>query len=154
MFNIPGDKFPTPTILRKDKSKFDIIPFNSNVSLKYKKMAGLGYFRTARTHTCSNEEYIHQSNIVKTILTEKGFPPGIIRELENLETNPSKDNKGKKFTGTTVYNEVSKRHSFIKQIFNKSKLNKETYYLPTDIPDQKLEQYIFTIKKMRTKLNF
>ena len=79
IFNLPGNKFPTTTVLRKDKSKFDIIPFNSNVSMKYKKMTGLGYFRTVKTHTCLNEEYINQSNIVKTILNEKGFP----QELKN-----------------------------------------------------------------------
>lgn len=44
IFNIPGNKFPTTTVLLKDKSKFDVIPFNSNGSLKYNKMAGLGYF--------------------------------------------------------------------------------------------------------------
>ena len=27
--------------------------------------------------------YIHQSNIVKTILKEKGFPQKLIKELEN-----------------------------------------------------------------------
>ena len=42
-------------------------------------MTGLGYFRTVKTHTCLNEEYINQSNIVKTILNEKGFP----QELKN-----------------------------------------------------------------------
>ena len=78
-FNLPGNKFPTTTVLRKEKYKFDIIPFNSNVSMKYKKMAGLGYFRTVKTHTCSQEKYINQINIVKTILNEKGFP----QELKN-----------------------------------------------------------------------
>ena len=43
IFNIPGEKHPTTNMLRKPNSKFDIIPFNSNVSLKFRKMAGLGY---------------------------------------------------------------------------------------------------------------
>ena len=37
IFNVPGENTPTTTVLRKPNSKFDIIPFNSNVSLKYKK---------------------------------------------------------------------------------------------------------------------
>ena len=49
IFNIPGEKHPTTTILRKLNSKYDIIPFNSNVSLKFRKMAGLGYYKTIKT---------------------------------------------------------------------------------------------------------
>ena len=153
IFNLPGIIFPTTTVLRKDKSKFDIIPFNSNVSMKYKKMAGLGYFRTVKTHTCSNEEYINQSNIVKAILKEKGFPQELINKLEKPERKTT-DTKVKKFIGTTVFDKVSNRHIYVKQIFRKSILNKDTHYLPTDVPGKKLEQYIFTIKKMRNKLNF
>ena len=37
-------------------SKYDIIPYKSNVNIKYKKMAGLGYLRTNRTQTTLNEE--------------------------------------------------------------------------------------------------
>ena len=53
--------------------------------MKYKKTAGLGYFRTVKSHTCSQEEYINQINIVKTILNEKEFPQELIKELENPE---------------------------------------------------------------------
>ena len=45
-------------------------------------MAGLGYFRTIRTHTCSVIEEIQQKNIVKMILKEKGFPKNLIKKLE------------------------------------------------------------------------
>ena len=54
-------------------------------------MAGLGYFRTVKTHTCSNEEYINQNNIVQTILKEKGFPKELIKELENPDKKTTKD---------------------------------------------------------------
>jgi len=121
--------------------------------MKYKKMAGLGYFRTVKTHTCSNEEYINQSNKVKAILKEKGFPQELIKELENPDKKTT-DTKVKRFIGTTVFDKVSNRHIYIKQIFRKSILNKDTHYLPTDVPGKKLEQYIFTINKMRNKLNF
>jgi len=33
-------------------------------------------------------------------------------------------------------------------------INLDNYYVPMDIPDKKLEQYIFTVKKMRKTLNF
>ena len=42
IFNVPGENTPTTTVLRKPNSKFDIIPFNSNVSLKYKKNGRAG----------------------------------------------------------------------------------------------------------------
>ena len=121
--------------------------------MKYKKTAGLGYFRTVKSHTCSQEEYINQINIVKTILKEKGFPQELINKLEKPERKTT-DTKVKKFIGTTVFDKVSNRHIYVKQIFRKSILNKDTHYLPTDVPGKKLEQYIFTIKKMRNKLNF
>ena len=76
--------------------------------------------------------YIHQSNIVKTILKEKGFPPGLIKQLENSDKKTTKDTKVKRFIGTTVFDKVSNRHVYVKQIFSKSLLNKETHYLPTD----------------------
>ena len=41
IFSIPGELNPTTTVLRKANTKYDIIPFISNVSVKYKKMAGL-----------------------------------------------------------------------------------------------------------------
>ena len=84
IFNIPGEKHPTTTILRKPNSKYDIIPFNSNVSLKFRKMVGLGYYITIKTHTCTEEEKLQQINIVRTILKEKGFPKYLISELEKV----------------------------------------------------------------------
>ena len=153
IFNIPGEKHPTTTILRKPNSKFDIIPFNSNVSNKYKKMAGLGYYKTIKTHTCTEEEKVQQLNIVRTILTEKGFPKSVITELEKHENINEKEDI-KRFIGTTVFDNVSKRHKIIKSIIKKSELSQEKFYLPADIPGKKLEQYIFSIRKMKEKLNF
>jgi len=53
IFNFPNEKNPIRTILRKPNSKYDMIPFNSNVSPKYEKITGLGYFKTKQKHTCS-----------------------------------------------------------------------------------------------------
>ena len=154
IFNMPGENKPITTVLRKPNSKFDIIPFNSNVSLKYKKMAGLGYFRTIRTHTCSVIEEIQQKNIVKMILKEKGFPTNLIKKLENQQYEKTKGENPKKFLGITVFDNVSKRHNFVRNVFKHSILDKEKYYLPADVPGRKFEQYIFTIKKMKEKLQF
>jgi len=134
IFNIPGENRPTTTVLRKPNSKFDVIPFNSNVSLKYKRMAGLGYFRTIKTHTCSVIEEVQQKKKVKMILREKGFPKKFIKDLENTKSDNNKDEKTKRFIGTTVFNNVSKRHMFVRNVFKKSLINKETYYLPANVP--------------------
>ena len=151
ILNIPGEKTPTTTVLRKPNSKFDIIPFSSNVSLKYKK---IGYFKTIKTHTCSREEEIQQKKIVNLILRKKGFPKNLIKELENTQSIRPKNEKTKKFLGVTVFDNVSKRHNFIKNVLKKSVIDKEKYYLPTDVPGKKLEQFIFTVKKMKHKLQF
>ena len=54
--------------------------------------------------------------IVRTILTEKGFPKSLITELEKHESNTEKADI-KRFIGTTVFDNVSKRHKIIKEIF-------------------------------------
>ena len=46
--------------------------------MKYKKMTGLGYFRTNKTHTTSIEELANQNRIVERLLKEKGFPAQLI----------------------------------------------------------------------------
>ena len=62
---------------------------------------------------------------------------------------------GKKiFLGTTVHDKVSFRHKFVKTLFVKSGLEFDKYYMPVDVPGRKLEQFIFTVKKMRYKLGF
>ena len=46
------------------------------------------------------------------------------------------------------------RHYFVKEFVIESSINLDNYYIPMDNPDKKLEQYIFTVKKMRKTLNF
>ena len=41
-------------------------------------------------------------------------------------------------------------NNFVKSIL----INLEKYYMPMDIPDYKLEQFVFTIKKMQKKIKF
>ena len=40
----------------------------------------------------------------------------------------------------TTYDSVSKRHKYVKQVIGNSKLDKDVYYLPAEIPGEKLEQ--------------
>jgi len=46
------------------------------------------------------------------------------------------------------------RHKFVKNVINNSTINKELYYLPAEIPGTKLEQFFFTIKKMKNQRRF
>ena len=46
-----------------------------------------------------------------------------------------------------MFDNVSKRHVFVKNVFKNSKLDKDIYYFPAEIPGRKLEQFIFSIKK-------
>ena len=121
IFNFPGQSKPTTTVLRKASSKYDIIPFNSNISEKYKMMAGLHYFNTNKTHTSSIRELSNQNQIVKTILQEKVFQNTKLEKLGKLVKNSQKNKKRK---GTTVFDNVSKRHVFVKNVFKNSKLDK------------------------------
>ena len=92
--------------------------------------------------------------IVKMILKEKGFPRNLIKKLENHQYENTKSENAKKFLGITVFDNVSKRHKFVRNVFKHSLIDKEKYYLPADVPGRKFEQYIFTLNKMKEKLQF
>ena len=57
IYNNPATQTPYTTVLRKSQNKYNIIPPNSNTHPRFKQMAGLGYFRTFRTH-CSTQKEI------------------------------------------------------------------------------------------------
>ena len=154
IINIPEEKYPFTTVLRKENSKYDVIPFNSNVSDKYKKMAGLCYFRTNRTHTSSKKELENQNMIVEKLLRKKGFPNRFIQNIKSKNKGKDQGKEKKKFTGITVYNNISQRHIFVKNVVKNSILDKETHYLPAEVPGKKIEQFVFTINKMKKQLNF
>ena len=154
IINFPGEKYPFTTVLRKENSKYDVIPFNSNVSDKCKKMAGLCYFRTNRTHTTSKKELENQNRIVESLLRKKGFPIRFIQDLKLTMKRTEDGKEKKKFTGTTVYDKVSQRHIFVKNVVKNSSLDKNTHYQPAEVPGKKIEQFVFTINKMKRQLNF
>ena len=144
---------PFPTVLRKENNKYNITPPTSNVSKKYKNMAGLGYFRTARMLCSSPEELRNQYRTIQHILRLKGFSKQLINEIQTTKIISDKKPL-KRFISTVIFDEISQQHRFLQNLFKHSKINLDNYYLPTDVPGTKLEQHIFTVKKMRAKLNF
>ena len=117
-------------------------------------MAGLCYFRTNRTHTSTKKELFNQDRIVQNLLEEKGFSKTLIQEMKTKENPYNQETERENFTGLTVYDKVSNRHKFVKNVIKNSNLDTSKYYLPADIPGKKIEQFVFTIKKMRKQLNF
>ena len=155
IFNDPSSIIPCTSVLRKENFKYDIIPFTSNVPHHFKMMAGISYFRTARSHTNSKFELKNQNKIVHTILKLKGFPVPLINRMKTRRTDqPSKTDPAKKFLGTTTFDKISLRHFFVNQVFTESAIDQDLFFRPMSIPGPKLEQYVFTIKKMRNILNF
>ena len=64
IYNNPKTKIPLTTVLRKSQNKYNIIPPNSNTHKRYKRMAGLSYFKTARTHTSTSKELQNQFSVI------------------------------------------------------------------------------------------
>ena len=84
------------TVLRKQNNKYNIIPPNSNVAWKYKKMAGNGYFRTARTHCSTSRERNNQYKIIHHILRLKGFSKNQISKIQNPIKSDKKQDRNLK----------------------------------------------------------
>ena len=99
----------------------------------------------------SEKELRNQYRVIHTILECKKFTEKERRKIQ--KTEPKTSEPKKRFLSKTVYDEVSKRH-FVHKIFKKLHIDKDKYYAPMEIPGVKLEQMIFTIKKMRRKLEF
>ena len=154
IYNNPNSTSPYTTILRKDNFKYDIIPVNSNVNEHFKMMAGLAYFRNTRTHTTTKVEQRNQNRIVSAILQLKGFSKSKIKKMRLFRTTQRTESPIKKFLGTTIFDKISLRHTYVKKVIKRSSLDLSYYYTPMDIPGPKLEQFVFTIKKMRKLLNF
>ena len=154
IFNDPSSTTPYTSVLRKDNFKYDIIPENSNVNDHYKLMAGSTYFRTTRTHSSSKIEQQNQFKVVTTILKLKGFSKSKIRRMSTQHRQPRLCSHAKKFLGTTTFDKISLRHHYVKKVVKHSGIDLNSFYIPMEVPGPKLEQYIFTIKKMRKTLNF
>ena len=66
--NDPHSSIPFTTVLQNENNKYNIISQNSNTHQKYKKMAGLSYFKTARTHSSSEQQLTNQYRLIHAIL--------------------------------------------------------------------------------------
>ena len=94
VINFPKQINPMTSVLRKPNNKYNITPPNSNVSWKFKKMAGVSYFHTARTHCTDKKELQNQLKIVRGILELKGFSKNQVKCME-LHKKKDKPNKVK-----------------------------------------------------------
>ena len=118
---------PYTTVLRKPQNKYKIIPPGSNTHSKYKQMAGLSYFNTARTHTVTRKECKNQIKVIHSILECKGFNKNQTKEMQNIRRKVNQEKR--KFLSKTCYNEVT-RHKFVLKIFKVCNINPEKYYKP------------------------
>ena len=152
LYNNPKTNIPFTTVLRKSQNKYNIIPPSSNTHKRYKRMAGLSYFHTARMHTGTTTELKNQFAVIQAILECKGFSAKQIKQMEKYKSKEVKQRK--RFLSKTVFNEVSDRHKYILKAFKTCNIDPEKYYMPMEITGKKLEQMVFTIRKIRTKLGF
>ena len=152
IYNKPGLVNPLTTVLRKPNNKYNIIPPDSNVAHHYKKMAGLSYFRTIKLLSSDPEEYIRQRTVVSHILKSKRFSIPAISKMGCVSKKTV--HVSKRFLSTITFDQVTNRHKFITKMIRQFKLDPDKYYRPACIPGVKLENLIFTIRKMRGKLCF
>ena len=152
IYNNPETREPYTTVLRKAQNKYNIIPPKSNTHPKFKRMAGLGYFRTVRTHCSTQKEIQNQFKVVYAILKCKGFNKQQIKRMEKFKTGKIKEMK--RFLSKTTYDSTSRRHEYILRTFKGCGIDPQKYYQPMEVSGKKLEQIIFTVRKMRKKLNF
>ena len=151
IYNVPGVELPYHTILRKRNSKYDIIPKSSNTASKYKKCAGRTYIQMTRTHCSDKKEQLRQIKVVDTILKHKNYSSRQIKML--FKKRRKKIPFEKVFTGTVEHDNVSNIHKHIRNLFKESDIDTEIYSLPMTVPGKKLLQYVFTLKKLKRKLN-
>lgn len=156
LYNVQGDSKTYTTILRKQNAKYDIIPPHSNTHNKYKTCAARTYFGMIETHCSSDIEKMRQHKIVNKILELKGYNSNVIKNMKKEFKKPRKDEEKErgKYIGKVEYCELAKTHVHMQNIFKEAKTDESKWALPMAVPGKKLLQYIFTISKMKKKLNF
>ena len=133
IYNNPSSSIPYTTVLRKSQNKYNIIPPNSNTHPRYKRMAGLSYFNTARMHTVTRKELENQFKVINSILECKGFTKQEISKMRKYKKSETKNKK--KFLTKTLYDETSERHKYITKVFTTCNMDGEKYYKPMEIPE-------------------
>ena len=60
----------------------------------------------------------------------------------------------KLYTGKVEHDGHTRVHRYLRDVFRDSDLDPEVYALPMAVPGKKFLQYVFTLRKLRRKLNF
>ena len=156
IYNSPSSTDPVTSIFRKSQCKFVIIPPNSNTDPSYKKCAGHTYFDMIRSNCSTQSEASRQFGIVETILTLKGFNTAQINRMKKQKrlSRLAVENKQRLYIGKVTFDNLVSTHKYMRNIFKIPEFDQERFSLPMKVPGRKLLQYIFTIRKMRKKLNF
>ena len=138
------------TILRKKNSKYDVFPLDSNTCIPYKSCAGRTYFDMTPTHCSDPVELSRRVTIVKHILKLKNFKDSHVRNMSRVRRlKPIPD---KLYTGKVEHDGHTRLHRYLRDGFRDSDLDPTAYELP--VPGKKILQYVFTLRKLRRKLNF
>ena len=97
-------------------------------------------------------EQARQVRTVKLIMSLKNFSvPQICNMSRKRHLKPLRD---KLYTGKIEHDGPSQIHKFLRNVFRDSDLDPEVYALPMTVPGKKILQYVFTLRKLRKKLNF
>ena len=83
IYSDPTVEHPCTSILRKQHSRYNIIPPDSNTVDCFKKCAGQTYYRMADTHCSTYLERCRQKGIIRLILELKGFSRLQILKMKN-----------------------------------------------------------------------
>ena len=152
LYNLIGSEGLFTTILRKRNSKYDVIPFDSNTQECYKYCAGRTYFDLTRSHCTDLQEQKRQVGVVKHILRLKKYSE---RQITNMSRKRRmKPLREKLYAGKIEHDNVSRIHKYLREICSNSDLDLTTFALPMAVPGKKILQYVFTLRKLRQKLNF
>ena len=152
LYNLFGSGGLFTTILRKRNSKYDVIPSDSNTQECYKYCAGRTYFDMTRSHCSDQLEQERQVGVVKHILCLKKYSERQIMGM--CRKRRMKPLREKLYAGKIEHNSVSRVHKYsLREVYSDSDLSLETFALPMAVPGKKILQYVFTLRKLREKLN-
>ena len=120
--------------------------------MNYKRCAGLTYFRTIDTHCTTHQEKESQRKVVFEILKHRGFPHKVIELMNKHKKKIKKSSDKKKFLGKLTYDHTTNRVKLAKRIIMNSGIDFNKHFKPVNVSWKKLHQHIFTLQKMKKKL--
>ena len=141
----PKKLVDTLTILRKEPCRFDVISQASNTHKRYKSSA-LNHYIDRIENTCNSyPEKCRQTSVTRLILSYKGYSRStrLLRKKSNR-----KFVHDRAFLSTIKHDQVTNSHVKIKRLLKKCSFPSDRFYIPTDIPDKKVRQFIFTKSKL------